>query len=313
MKITVIGHLCLDTIHHSGTDKEKKDEQQFGGIVYSIATLAALASPNDSIIPVFGVGKNDHDRLQTWFSQYPNIDPSGVYLLEGPTNEVHLHYQPGETGRTECSLNIAPPIPFDRLKPHLNSDAILINMISGFDITLETLDRIRMEVRDRGTPVHFDFHSLTLGLDPAAQRFRRALSDWRRWCFMLHSIQMSEEEAAGLTAERYDETGLINQLMPLMVNTLIITRGDRGATIVQQSHKKLTRRDLPAAEAGAIDPTGCGDVFGAAYLFRYVQTRDSSEAAAFANRVAAFNSTFPGPDGLHRLPEYLKQFETTKV
>ena len=91
-------------------------------------------------------------------------------------------------------------------------------MISGFDITLETLDLIRMEVRDQGTPIHFDFHSLTLGIDADDKRFRRPLPDWRRWCFMLHSIQLSEQEALGLTTERYNEEDLVNQLMPLMVN-----------------------------------------------------------------------------------------------
>ena len=90
-------------------------------------------------------------------------------------------------------------------------------------------------------PIHFDFHSLTLGTDQEFKRFRRPLTDWRRWCFMLNSIQMSEEEALGLSAERYDEKTLINHLMPLMVETLLITRSERGVTvIVQDIHKKLT-------------------------------------------------------------------------
>ncbi|MBI2618549.1 MAG: carbohydrate kinase family protein [Ignavibacteriales bacterium] len=310
MKITVIGHLCLDTIHLPGARSGEGGERELGGIIFAVGTLANLAGPDDLIIPVFGVGTSDHERLQAWVSKYPQVDPSGIFLLDGPTNEVHLFYEDNGTARTECSAHLSQPIPFERIKPHLNTDAVLINMISGFDITIETLDRIRMEVRDRGTPIHFDFHSLTLGVDPQSRRFRRALPDWRRWCFMLHSIQVSEEESSGLSAERYDEATFINQLMPLMVHTLIITRGARGATVVQQMHKKLTRREIPGIETSEfLDPTGCGDVFGAAYVFKYLQTHDSFKAAEFANRIAAFNSTRSGTQALDHLPQFIKTLE----
>lgn len=193
-------------------------------------------------------------------------------------------------------------------------DGILINMISGFDISLETLDQIRMEVRNDGTPIHFDFHSLTLGVDKESKRFRRPLTDWRRWCFMLHSIQLSEIEAQGLTAERYDEPGLINQLMPLMVGNLLITRGQRGVTLIQQRQKKLTRHDFEGlALSSAPDPTGCGDVFGAAYLSRLIHVKDPVAAAQFANRAAAINTTFRDADGIRALSARLAAQERASL
>ena len=167
-------------------------------------------------------------------------------------------------------------------------------MISGSDITLETLGYIRMEIREKGIPIHFDFHSLTLGTDQEFKRFRRPITDWRRWCFMLNSIQMNEDEALGLSAERYDEKTLTNHLMPLMVETLLITRSERGVTaIVQDIHKKLTYKDIPGVSfSNTIDTTGCGDVFGAAFLFQYLKSKDSFIAAEFANKTAALNATF---------------------
>lgn len=306
MNITVIGQLCFDTVHHpNGSAAEGRNP---GGIVYTIATLAAMSSPTDAILPVVGVSQSDRETFLTWLKKFPQVKTDGIFTIDGPTNEVHLFY--GETGnsRIECSKHISPPIPFSTLRPFLDADGILLNMISGFDITLETLDRIRMEVRDKEIPIHFDFHSLTLGIDQEYRRFRRPLSDWRRWSFMLDSIQLSEDEAAGLTTERYAETDLINQMMPLMVKSLLITRGNRGATLISQEHKKLSHVDVPGMPLTPTpDPTGCGDVFGAAFFLQYLQTGSSRQAAEVANKVAAYHTTYAGTDGLAAAPGFLQK------
>ncbi|MCI0707055.1 MAG: carbohydrate kinase family protein [Ignavibacteriae bacterium] len=302
MTITVIGHLCIDE-HHSAEGKET--QEMFGGIMYSLTTLANLMSGSDTIYPIFPVGQDEYDKTMKFLRQYPNINTEGIYRIDSPTNRVILFYYEGGQGRTECSKHISPAIPWERIKPFLNTNALLINMVSGFDVTLETLDRIRMEVREKQTPIHFDFHSLTLGIDGQAKRYRRPLQDWRRWCFFVNSIQMSEEEANGLTTEHYDEPTLINQLMPLMVQSLLITRGARGATFVHQNNKKLTRHDIAGITAtGTIDPTGCGDVYGAAFLFHVVKSHDALQAARFANTVAAFNASGKGPEALNTFKEH---------
>jgi sugar/nucleoside kinase (ribokinase family) len=307
MTITIIGHLCKDIVHLYGeTDTQ---EESFGGIMFTLLTLANLMSDRDILQPVFGVGQSDYESLMEHLKEYKNIDTSGIFKFKGQTNQVHLFYQKDAQTRIECSKNISAPIPFNRIKPYLDGDGVLINMISGADITLETLDYIRMEVREREVPIHFDFHSLTLGIDQEFKRFRRPLTDWRRWCFMLNSIQMSEEEALGLSAEHYDEQTLINHLMPLMVSSLIVTRSENGASIiVQDIHKKLTRKDIEGISFGkAIDTTGCGDVFGAAFFYQYLKAKDSFLAAEFANKTAALNATFKSSKDLEDLRTKLEQ------
>jgi sugar/nucleoside kinase (ribokinase family) len=307
MTITIIGHLCKDIVHLPG--EKDIQEESFGGIMFTLLTLANLMSERDCIQPVFGVGQADNEALMEQLKPYKNIDVSGIYKFKGPTNEVQLFYQNDAQTRIECSKNISPPIPFNRIKPYLDGDGVLINMISGADITLDTLGYIRMETREQGIPIHFDFHSLTLGTDQEFKRFRRSITDWRRWCFMLNSIQMSEEEALGLSAERYDEKTLTNHMMPLMVETLLITRSERGVTvIVQDIHKKLTQKDIAGVSFGnAVDTTGCGDVFGAAFLYQYIKSKDSFIAAEFANKAAALNATFKGTKELEGLRVKLEQ------
>lgn len=300
MKILVIGHLCMDIIH----PVDEPETESYGGIYYAVATLASLLDPGDRVIPVFGVNANAYDPLISHFREhYPNVDPSGIFQFEEPTNTVHLFYQNKET-RIECSKDISRPIPFARIREFLKVDGILINMISGFDITVETLDEIRMAVREKKIPIHFDYHSLTLGVKENHERYRRPVADWRRWAFMTDTVQLNEEEIAGLTVERSTEQQTVGHFLTLGIKGLIITRGERGATVFQNEHKKVIRNDVEGLKVErARDATGCGDVFGAAFQVHAVKTGDLVRAAEFANRVAAAKAQMVGSTAMQRLRE----------
>lgn len=299
MKFTIIGHFCLDVIHHP----DGAETKSYGGIYFAVAAMANIAAGGDTIYPVFGVGKKEFDAVKQLLSRYSNVDTEGIFSFDSETNHVHLYYGDGGT-RKECSKHISSPIPFTHIEPYLSVHGIFLNMISGSDITLETLDQIRLAVRPKNTPIHLDLHSLTLGVNTDATRFRRALSDWRRWCFMINSVQMNEEEAAGLTIEKYDEESLAKQMLPLMVNAICLTRGAKGVTLFQQEHKHLLRKEFTGIPTGSTDPTGCGDVFGSAFLYHYCRTKNFEHAVEFANQVAAANSTFFGSDRIDQLSRF---------
>jgi sugar/nucleoside kinase (ribokinase family) len=297
MKFLVLGHLCLDHIH----TPDGNEIRSFGGIYYAVTALAVLAERSDRVIPVFGVGREDHAMLLKDLARFPAIDASGIYQLDEPTNQVHLSYRAGGT-RTECSRHIAQPVPFDRIRPHLAVDGILVNMISGFDLTIETLDQIRMAVRSHGTPIHFDYHSLTLGVRDDHERVRRPLDDWRRWAFMTETVQLNEEEVAGLARDGMTELQTVGHLLTLGPKAVIVTRGERGASLFINEKKKVVRTDLPAVAVDrTVDATGCGDVFGAVFFQRYLRTHDMKAAAQAANRAAAVKARLAGSDRMMEL------------
>jgi sugar/nucleoside kinase (ribokinase family) len=283
MKIAVVGHLCLDVIHRPGD----APTAGYGGIFFTLTTLANLLGPEDTVVPILGVGKGEYDKFIARLSSFPNISTDGIYRFSGPTNEVHLKYS-GAGERVERSEHIADPVPYRKISPYLDADMILINMISGFDITLETLDEIRMEVRERHIPIYLDVHSLTLGIREDFTRFHRPVPLWRRWLFMLHGVQMNEEEAAIVSGEQLGEIPLANHVLALHTKVFNITRGAGGCTSFIDNHKHLQRVDTPGIRIeGEVDPTGCGDVFGAAYCAMYLKSHDIAAAALYGNRVAA--------------------------
>jgi sugar/nucleoside kinase (ribokinase family) len=301
MKITVTGHLCLDIIRHP----DGSETRSYGGIFFSVAALANLLGPKDTVAPVFGVGKSEYDAFLERLKSYPNVDPSGLYSFSGPTNQVQLVYTTASE-RTECSRHIAEPVPFKRIRPHLDADMILLNMISGFDVTLQTLDEIRMEIREAGIPLYLDVHSLTLGVNEDHTRYHRPVELWRRWLFMIHAAQMNEEEAAILAPDKLDETALANHALALNTRSLIITRGERGCTaFVGEPHSHVHRFEVPGIKVeGAADPTGCGDVFGAAYCAHYLKTKEIVSSVNFANRIAALNAGLAGSSEIDRISPY---------
>lgn len=297
MNITVIGHLCLDSIRRpdGGTT------ESYGGIYFSLATLAHLLPEGDTVIPVFGVGKDEHAAFMEHLGAFPNIDTSCLYRMPGATNSVTLSYGTAG-GRTEVSKDIPEPVPWKKIQPACDSDLILVNMISGSDITLETLDEIRMRTREKGTPVFFDAHSLTLGIRHNAERFHRPVELWRRWLFMLHTVQMNAEEAAIIAPERYGEDDLVKQTLSLNTRALCITRGAGGSSVFINEKKHITRHDFSAAPCGeAVDPTGCGDVFGAAYCAHVVRSGDIVAAAEYAGTVAAVKAGISGSRELGKI------------
>jgi sugar/nucleoside kinase (ribokinase family) len=304
MKFLVLGHICVDIFDQNLTPSAPigDGEIRWGGIFFSLATLANLAE-DATICPVFGVGEKEYAPLLERLRRYTNVDPSGIYRLAEPTNTVYLLYQDGEQ-RVECSRSIAPPIPLDRIEAFLPVDAVLVNMISGFDLTLDTLSELRVRTQTNGTLLHLDLHSLTLGIDEEFRRFRQPLETWRRWCYLADTVQMNEEEAKALPLEYLQEEDLVKQILSLGLHGCIITRGAHGATVWSQDHKRIMRTDLsPISVPQKIDSTGCGDVFAAAFCYHFAAHQKVALAAEYANHIAAMNVAYVGSDGIDTLAE----------
>lgn len=285
MKITVIGHFCLDIFHRLDGTEERK----LGGIFHSLAALANLVGDRDTIFPVFGIGETEFTEVKKVISQYKNIDDSGIFQFPGESNYIHYF----DDRPNECSLNIAKPIPFPHIKKFLNVDGVYINMLSGKDITVDTIDEIRLEVRGKKTPIHLDLHCLTLRVNDDGTRFRNPMADWRRWCFMMDSVQMNDEEAAGISVEHFNDELLAKQMIPLMVKAFIITRAEKGATLFQEEHKQLLQTEIAhETNLNPVSTIGSGDIFGASLLYAYLKKKNYFEAAEFAQKCSAHSTKF---------------------
>jgi sugar/nucleoside kinase (ribokinase family) len=76
------------------------------------------------------------------------------------------------------------------------------------------------------------------------------------------------------------------------VPIVAVTRAQRGA----QVHERGRWRRIEAFAAEEVDPTGAGDVFAAAFVVRYHETKDVAEATRFASAASACSVEGEGID-----------------
>ncbi len=300
MKYGVVGHLCLDVIHLP----DGSEVQSYGGIFFSLASLANIVDDGDLIYPIFGVGEVDYDKFIERLKFYRNVVVDGIFKFPGLTNRVHLFYQDKQE-RTECSVHIAKPIEFDKIKYLIDVgvDGIFINMISGFDVELGTLRKLRGNYEGY---IHFDVHSMTLGVDEKNIRYRVRLRSWREWFENVDTVQMNEFESRAIGEPNWDDDELAEEVLKLGVKAMVITRASLGATVYYFDNG-LKRADLKAYDVEVVDPTGCGDVFGSAFFYKFSKTKDPIVSTDFANFVAGLNATIPGSTQIDKLKDLVRR------
>jgi sugar/nucleoside kinase (ribokinase family) len=205
-------------------------------------------------------------------------------------------------------------------------DAIYLNFISGFELCLGTAQALRRGFRG---PIYADFHSLFLGMQQDGMRVLQPLPDAADWFGCFDLIQLNEDEMRQLSP---DPLSLSAQALAAGVSLLTVTLGPKGVAYVAapgfdglaggwtggQADGRTSRlvgpsgaptarpADRPTVRSALIkapaietlDPTGCGDVFGAAAFARLLAGDSVEVALRHANALAARNAAFRGASGL---------------
>ncbi|MBT8189990.1 MAG: carbohydrate kinase family protein, partial [Bacteroidia bacterium] len=69
----------------------------------------------------------------------------------------------------------------------------------------------------------------------------------------------------------------------LLGNIIVVTDGDKGADVFINGNKQ----HFPAVPSKLVDPTGAGDIFATAFIIRYLQHNDLSDAMIHAHLAAS--------------------------
>jgi ribokinase len=98
-------------------------------------------------------------------------------------------------------------------------------------------------------------------------------------------------EGEMLTGKR-GKYGVMKGLKRLSPEAIILKCGD-GGCLVSDSSKVLRIKGI---KVKAVNTTGAGDMFNAAFIFKYLKSRDAHDSARFANAAAALSVTKRGED-----------------
>jgi hypothetical protein len=319
-RLGVIGSLVWDRIH--GRDPRDMPVDEWGGISYSLAALDAALPDDWQIVPVIKVGNDLAAHARRHLTSLRRL-ASDAALVEVPfpTSRVELHYLSAER-RTERMSGGVPPWSWLALQPLLRDlDALYINFISGFELELETAQLIRQHFRG---PIYCDVHSLLLAVQPSGLRTPRPLENVPAWCRCFDLMQLNEDELSMMAP---DAMGLAATAMANGVRSLVVTLGARGVVYFAsagfdglESRRARALNDaggairtailpaVPPRDPESIDPTGCGDVFGATYYSRLLAGDKLTAALSAALIAAGRNLEHRGAGGLaHHLRGELSQ------
>lgn len=309
-RVGVIGTFVWDVIH--GRDPRDAPVEEWGGITYTLQAFEAALPSDWELVPILKVGTDLAASARQFVARLERVAP-GAAPIEVPhlNNRVALHYQSAER-RCERLTGGVPGWSWLGLKPLLSDlDALYINLISGFELDLETAQLIRQHFRG---PIYCDLHSLLLALQPNGLRTPQPLANPAAWCRCFDLIQVNEEE---MTMMAPDAMGLAAIALANGVNSLTVTLGSRGVVyFAAPGFDRLSdlRRGALGEPPGAIrtalvpakrpkhgtpgDPTGCGDVWGATYFSRLLAGDKLDAALDRALDAAARNVDHRGATGL---------------
>jgi hypothetical protein len=307
----VIGTFVWDVIH--GRDPASAGVEEWGGISYALSGIDAALPDDWELVPVIKVGADLAARAGDFLRSLRRLAPDAALVeVPYPNNRVELRYY-SEERRSEVLSGGVPGWSWVALAPLLDGlDALYVNLISGYELDLETARQIRQNFAG---PIYCDVHSLLLATQPGGLRTPQPLPNVAEWCRCFDVLQVNEDEMALMAP---DPLALAATAMANGVWCLNVTLGRKGAAyFAQPGFERLS--DAPArgaavrglagpvrtalvpgvpAREGAGDPTGCGDVWGGTYFSRLVAGDTLTAAMQAANRAAARNVEHRGATAL---------------
>lgn len=309
-RIGVVGSMVWDVIH--GRSPGESQVEEWGGIAYALAAMDASLPEGWEIVPLIKVGQ-DRARAAAEFTQGLRHWAPGARFIEVPAlnNAVHLRYDQAER-RCERMAGGVPGWTWPELGPMVRDlDGLYVNFISGYEMCLGTAQALRAGFQ---RPIYADLHSLFFGMRHDGIRTLRPLPDAPSWFGCFDVLQMNEDEMRQISD---DPLALSVDALAAGVKLLNVTLGSRGvAYVAAPGFERLpATRDPRPATAGIgstiqtarlappsvemLDPTGCGDVFGAACAARLLAGDTFEEALTHANRMGARNAAFRGAGALN--------------
>ncbi len=274
-----------------------------GRVLSGCSTNAALAYSKlgGRAYLVGKVGEDFRDKLINSAAKY------GVeaFPLESKgTGGFHLIYK-GEAMRDRdlYILGIADPIEFDEIPDHLLSkDSFLLGPILQ-EIDLEFVKNLREYIGE----------DKMILLDPQGTireykdgKVFRTRKEWAIEIMKYIQIVKPNEHEAEILFPNMELWKIARKISELNNAIGIVTLADRGSYV---SFDGKTYH-IPAYRTVERDPTGCGDVYGGSFLFKYLRSEDPLEAGLFASAAASFMVETTGPDFVLDIKKVEERFET---
>lgn len=296
-RLGVLGTLVRDTIIHPAAPGPVR---AWGGIGYALAAFEAVLPDGWDTVPIVKIGADLHAGATSFIRSFNRVgDARFLRMVPEPNNRVELVYA-NDSDRIEILRGGVPGWTVREVGEFLSDlDALYVNFISGMELTLAGAKRIRDGFAG---PSHADLHSLFLGVESDGRRVPRYLRCSEEWAGCFDTVQMNEDEFAMFSRDAADPARAAAPAFEGRVRMIAVTRGSEGVKVIAAG------RDgdpavwaVPTSSGPASgDPTGCGDVWGAAFFSGVLAGADRGTAITYAQAVARCKLRCRGADETRR-------------
>ncbi|MGB9728180.1 MAG: carbohydrate kinase family protein [Nitrososphaeria archaeon] len=285
VRVTVVGHFSLD---ENIGPKARVSNVLGGAPIYSGSTLSKLGVKAGICSCI---GEDQYERA-IGFCKNMGIDYKGLRVCGTKTLYFQNNYD--EKGdRFQRCYNVPRKLsPKDIPEEYLECNAYYISPLMN-EITLKFLDKIRFEGK-------------VLMLDP--QGIMRKVGEdgsvkivfekerLTRFFEKVDIVKFGKDEAK---AVGLNEKEILKMIRDSGAKIGIVTRGKDP--VIVSCEKGLF--EIDTIDVNVEDPTGAGDVFGAAFLTEYLKSNEIKRAVRFANIAAGLKIRFKGPEGFPTLKD----------
>jgi len=297
MNFLLIGHSVVDKI----LDNDKKSVKP-GGVFYSVVSFLSQLESEDKLYLCSSI---DRENELLFMDAYNKIERDYlVYTNSIPQVELIIH----ETGeRKENYSLIAENLKLPTVD--LNQfDGILLNMISGYDLSLAQLKHLRKNYQGL---IYFDVHTLSRGVDKNLNRIFRRINNFNDWAECIDIIQVNESELLTVS-DKKDEQNIVEELFSYGIKQIIITKAEKGAIVYLKENNSITKIQKDALLVKVNNKVGCGDVFGSVYFYNYIKNKNVILALERANLFAGITATFSDADDFLNLKKNANKWISQK-
>lgn len=224
------------------------------------------------------VGKDSFGEMCHTLLKEEAMESKYIKQCDNKSTGVGLIYV-NEEGENEIVIDLAAnnellPEDIDRMMPALKKCKLVLMQL---EINPETVAYTAEKCKEAGIVFVLNpapFHKLPIGL--------------LRNCDYLIPNQTEARMLLGLSpSDTSPDEAIAEKIKKLGVKNVIVTLGKEGAIIVNE---KLTVR-IPGVTVQAVDTTGAGDTFSAAFCVAIAEGRNIIEAVEFGNAAAGLAVT----------------------
>jgi len=284
--VIVVGHVAIDmNVLPWGVI-----ENALGGApTYAGLTLVALRK---NVGVVSKVGADFLDKFPPLYSKL-GLDTEGILVAGEYTTTFENTYD--EAGnREQVCKHVAARISVDDI-PRAYQDA------GGFyvsPIADEVTAGVLKSIKRKGNIVMLDPQGLFRKIGDGGKVEIRPREDLGDFLGYVDIVKIGRDEARVLKGEARKILKSLREMGPKIA---ILTQGEKACTMLSDEGFS----EVKSLKVDARDLTGAGDVFGAAFLARYLDTRDAEKSAKFASTAAGLKIRYKGPTGFPSEKEIL--------